>query len=427
MKKFKFLVKYGLKKRICRKAFLIANIVIAVLMIAIINIPSIISLFGGGTEEDQQVYINVINETSETGLVSDYATLLNQPYDGNEYYVLTPMTINDFDEDEFWLNEDVDITISISGAVANPTITLYSKTPAMNNYLASQLEIQLINYQIINYQPPVINTVFAPDYEDPDRGAMLSSLTSLLVLPMFILIIMATQFVGVDIIEEKSTKAIETIIASVPSKMHFISKITASILFVIVQGALTIVYVTIASLIGKLGSASSAVTLPAGTTSLLSYLSDIIPNWPIVLIFSLLFMIVGTLFYLVIAALFASMAVTQEDYQQFQTPLMLMLLAAFYIGIFAPIAGGYTFMKVMAFIPIFTPILAPIAFASGLMSVGEAIIALVSVSIFFVLALYLVAPVYRVAILSYDQTKFVARVKNYFKKAFPKSKKAEKS
>jgi len=181
------------------------------------------------------------------------------------------------------------------------------------------------------------------------------------VLPMFILIIMATQFVGVDIIEEKSTKAIETIIASVPSKMHFISKITASILFVIVQGALTIVYVTIASLIGKLGSASSAVTLPAGTTSLLSYLSDIIPNWPIVLIFSLLFMIVGTLFYLVIAALFASMAVTQEDYQQFQTPLMLMLLAAFYIGIFAPIAGGYTFMKVMAFIPIFTPILAPIA------------------------------------------------------------------
>ncbi len=426
MKKFKFLVKYGLKKRIGRKAFLIANIVIAVLMIAIINIPSIISLFGGGEDPNEQVNVGIINQTDEVDLLSDYSALMNEGSTGVDYYVFRTIEASEFDLIAFWEDADTDIIIEITGAIATPSITMYTKIPGLNYYLLSELELQLINYQITNYQQPMITTVNPPDYEDPEREAILSSMTSLLVLPMFILIIMATQFVGVDIIEEKSTKAIETIISSVPSKMHFISKITASILFVIIQGALTIVYVTIASLIGKLGSASSAVTLPVGTTSLLSYLTDIIPNWPVVLIFSLLFMIVGTLFYLVIAALFASMAVTQEDYQQFQTPLMLMLLASFYIGIFAPIAGGYTFMKVMAFIPIFTPILAPIAFASGLLTIGEAIIALIAVSIFFVLALYLVAPVYRIAILSYDQTKFVARVKNYFKKAFPKNAKVDK-
>ncbi len=50
MKKFKFLLKYGLMKRIHRKSFVIANIAIAILLIAIINIPTIIGLFGGDEE-----------------------------------------------------------------------------------------------------------------------------------------------------------------------------------------------------------------------------------------------------------------------------------------------------------------------------------------------------------------------------------------
>ena len=36
---------------------------------------------------------------------------------------------------------------------------------------------------------------------------------------------------------------------------------------------------------------------------LFKYLKDIIPNWPLVLVIVMLFVIVGTLFYLVIAAL----------------------------------------------------------------------------------------------------------------------------
>ena len=77
-------------------------------------------------------------------------------------------------------------------------------------------------------------------------------------------------------------------------------------------------------------------------------------------------------------------------------------------------------MKAMAFVTIFTPIVAPIAYASGIMSFGEALIALVIIILFLGLSLYIVSPVYRVAILSYDQTKFSQRIKNYFKKGFVK-------
>jgi len=421
MKKFKYLVKYGLKKRVGRKAFLIANIVIAILLIAIVNLPAIISLFGGGDDQLENIHIEIINQTNEANLVTDLDALFNIANPETPFYIVNPLSIGAFNIDEFWADSERDIVFHFTGTIDSPEIVIYSKYPEMNYIFSNQIEFLLINYQIGNYERPTFTQVVAPDYEDPDKGMMVGSIASLLILPMFILITMATQFVGVDIIEEKSTKAIETIIASVPSTIHFLSKITSSIFFVIIQGGLVLIYSVVAALIGGALSQAEALGLPTGGESLFAYLAEIIPNWPIVLIMALLFMLVGTLFYLVVAALFASMAVTQEDYQQFQSPLMLMLLGGFYIGMFAPMAGGDTFMRIMAFVPIFTPMVAPIAFASGVLSLGEAIIALIAVIIFFLAALYFVAPIYKVAILSYDQTKFFKRIKDTFKKAFQKN------
>lgn len=425
MKKFKFLIKYGLKKRIFRKSFLIANLVIAVLFVGIVNLPTIIGWFGNGDDQTENVSVDVYNQTTMDTIGTDLEYNLNLPYEGYEFFEFEDVT-QSFDEDAFWETENAaDVSLIISGDISSPVIAIYSKVPEYNQMIMSEIEMLIINYQIVDYQSPVFETIMAPDYEDPDNAAAISSLMSLLVLPLFVLITMATQFVGVDIIEEKSTKAIETIIASVPAKLHFLSKITSSILFVLIQGLLIIVYGGIAALLGNINAAASAVVPTGVDVHLLKYLAEILPNWPMVLFIALLFIIVGTLFYLVIAALFASMAVTQEDYQQFQSPLMLMLVGGFYITIFAPMVDGYGFMKIMAFIPIFTPMVAPVAFASGIMSIGEALIALAIMLLALVSALYIVAPVYKIAILSYDQTKFVKRIKSYFKKAFSKNKKEE--
>lgn len=419
MKKFKYLVKYGLLKRVGRKAFLISNIVVALLLIAIINLPSIIALFSSGDDEKTNMYVDVINETSQVGLAEDLEEQFNQPFQGYRYYVMTELEITQFDVEAFWADTEKDIVYHFSGDINKPNIVVYSKSPELSSQHKTQIELLIINYQLIDYESPTFSDVLAPDYEDPEEGYLISSITTILILPMFILLTMATQFVGVEIIEEKSTKAIETIIASVPAKIHFLSKITASILFVIIQGVLVMGYSAIGSLIGG-ASANSGLNLPTNESSLIAYLGEVFPNWPLILMFTLSFMIIGTLFYLVLAALFASMATTQEDYQQFQSPLMLMLVAGFYITIFAPMAGGETFLKIMSFIPIFTPIVAPVAYASGVMTGWEALIALLVVSLFLIGALYIVSPIYKVAILSYDQTKFFKRIGDYIKKAFPK-------
>lgn len=423
MKKFKFLVKYGLLKRIGRKSFLIANIVIALLSIIIINMPSIIALFGGDDDQMTDLQIQVSNEIGVATLSDDLETQFNLGLPATFYFVesINPISV---DIEAFWLDEEVDILFTFEGTVEDPVINIYSKFPEMNSGFINQIELQLISYQLGGaYERPIFTTVLAPDYEDPEAGMMVGSIASLLILPLFILVTMATQFVGVDIIEEKSTKAIETIIASVPANIHFLSKIVSSIFFVIIQGGLVLFYGLLASLVSKLFASSPAINLPTGQTSLLGYLAEILPNWPVLLLMTMLFMVLGTLFYLVIAALFASMAVTQEDYQQFQSPLMLMLLGGFYIGIFAPMAGGESFMRIMAFVPIFAPMVAPVAIAGGSMTILQGVIALIVMIAFLAVTVYFVSPVYKVAILNYDQTKFFKRVGDNFKKAFQKSKK----
>jgi ABC-2 type transport system permease protein len=400
-----------------RKAFVIANIFVGLLILIIVNIPTLISLFSDEEVDDGvQVLLSDQTEDHAFTLSDDLALSLNQIFE-TEYYTVS--SVDTFDIDDFWLSEDFDVLLVFTGNISSPVVNIYSQTPEDNAYIMSNVQLLINQYQIDNYAPPTFIFNQAPDYQDPGQQAMVSSITTILILPMFLLITMATQFIGVDIIEEKSTKAIETIIASVPAKIHFLSKITSSLLFIIIQSLILLAFGSLAALIGNASSSLVGSGLDQG--SLLSALTDILPNWQMVLVVILLFMFTGTLFYLLIASLFAAMATTQEDYQQFQSPLMLILVGGFYIGIFAPLAGGDGLMRVMSYVPIFTPMVAPVAFASGVISIGEVFIALGVLIVFTVLTLYIVAPVYRVAILSYEQTKFFKRILSNFKKAFQKT------
>lgn len=422
MDKFNYLVGYGLKKRVARKAFIISNIVVLILLVLVINLPNIIALFSSDKDTELSYNIDFYNHTDKESFVTDFSDMLNANLEEEMFIFTIPET--PFTEDEFWKNTKKDGAVIVNGTIENPEILIYTGDTMLFANLSRALEFLIINYQVENYQEPTVNLVLPPDYENPEEGMVLSSMMSVLILPMFMLVIMATQFVGVDIIEEKSTKAIETIISSVPANTHFFSKIISSVLFVIIQGGLVLVYGAVGLLVSKVFSSANlaGATLGGPEGSLLLYVAELLPNWPVVLTVAVFFMIIGTLLYLVIAALFASMAVTQEDYQQFQTPLMLVLLASFYAALFGPMAGANGFVKVLSFIPLVAPMLTPVALASGMISLVEALISLFVLILTLILFIYLFTPVYKVSILSYDQTKFFKRIKSYFKKGFQKTK-----
>lgn len=409
---------FGLKKRLFKKSFVITNVVLGLLIIGLINVPTIIGFFQDEEEVVPQK-VMVINQTDDQNypLSETILDYLNTPFANHTFELVEKDTTI---VDTFWENDESDIVMVFTGNLSSPDVDIYSKDESVNGYLIAQVQTLLNDYQGIEFAN--YNVVEAPGGSKPANGVsdedriFIEAIVSMLFLPVFILLILATQFLGVDIIDEKSTKAIETIISSVPAKTHFFSKILSNVFFLIIQAALLLSFSLLGAMIGRLFSSTGLTE----EVSLMAELSSRISNWPTLLSFSLLYMIVGTLLFLSLAALIASIANTQEDYQQFQAPLVFLMLGGFYIGIFLPMMGADNIIRVAAYIPLFSTLVAPIAFATGVIALWELILILFIMIVFVVFMLYFIAPVYKVAILSYEETKFFKRIGFYVKKAFSK-------
>ncbi len=420
MKKFKFLVFHGLKRRLLKKSFIITNVILGLVIVALINIPAIISVFDSDEDAVKSTVIIIYETTDENYPLEE--TLLhyfNRAFEEDQYVVHPSLLIAN---EDFWDIEHLEVMLIFTGDLNQPNIDVYTKGQTSRNFILSNIQSFLNDYQGIQYanysfiEPP---TTGEPGTGiDPETRMFVEAIITVLMLPVFILIILTTQFLGVDIIEEKSTKAIETIISSVPAKMHFLSKIIVNIGFLIAQSGVLLVF----GVIGFLISLFLQSGLNIDAMSLLAEFAERVPNWPGIITTLVLFMVLGTLFYLTLAAVVAAIATTQEDYQQFQAPLIFTLLGGFYIGIFLPIMGLDSAIRVFAYIPLFSPLVAPVAFATGVISGIEVMVIFALLMVFIVLFMYLVSPVYRVAILSYEETKFFKRIAFYVKKAFSSGK-----
>lgn len=408
MKKLKFLILYGLKKRLLKKSFLISNIIIGLLTILIINLPTIIGLF----ENDDDAFVRIAYVVDEASLeyISQLDETLNQ---GLEEDIFIFYETQESMKDAFFEQNEYDILLMIQSDNGRLNLDLYRFEITYDTVITQTIQFLDVFSQNQAYVPPVIDSFLPDDYEDPFINEIISGISSVFTLPLFLIMTFGIQFVGVDIIEEKSSKAIETIISSVRANFHFLSKIIASLIFITIQSLLLIIYGSIGTLIGNQTSSVTGVS----TASLTEVFVEFFPNWQGILIVTALFIFVGALLYLVIAALTAAISTTQEDYQTFQGPIMIMLVIGFYISIFASAAGGDTLLRIASFIPFFAPMTAPVAFAAGLLTPLEVILALLILIITTIGVIVLVTPIYKVAILSYEQTKLFKRLKTYFIKS----------
>jgi ABC-2 type transport system permease protein len=410
MKKLKFLIAYGLKKRIFKKSFLISNLIIGLITLIIINIPLLIALFD--STDDDVFTIGLITDTETEGFTESLDNALNLGFE-TPFFILDDMST--FDEDAFFSQEDIDMVIILNRMNHVLSIQLYRFEVTYDQMIIQTLQYLDTLDQFENYQMAQVQFFLPENYEDPIIAELVNSLAIVFVVPLFIIMVFGIQFVGVDIIEEKSSKAIETIISSVPANIHFLSKIISSIIFIMIQSSILLIFGFIGTLITRLTQSASPVL--GDTTSLLSIVEIYFPHWQSIIVFSIVFILVGSIFYLVFAALIAASSTTQEDYQQFQSPMMLILVLGFYISIFASAAQAYELLRIISFIPLFSPLVVPVAYALGAVSIIDMLISLGITIIFTGVIIKIFTPIYKVAILSYDQTTFIKRVKAYFKKS----------
>lgn len=436
--KLKYLTKLSLDKKIKTKWFLIANIILLVIIAGIINIDSIIKFFGG--DFDKKTEIVVIDNAS---CYNDFV----KTFDSTREYLdtLKDAKITKYDKDKESLYEDIkkkdkillvineDSTNFINVEMitkSNIDNTTYQVITTILNSIKKDKALSYygVSNEILDHISSYIDVkrTKLDDEESVDEmmELVMSTIFPIVILPFFTLTMFLVQMIGAEINEEKTTRGMEIIISNVSPKVHFLSKIISGNVFVLLQGLLLIVYLLIGIFIryistgvlvnggnilsGGVGSYVNKITSSLELTGVLDKMQIIIP-------ITLILMVVTFIAYSLVAGILASMTTNMEDYQQVQTPIMIISFISYYLSVAAAMFKGSIFIKVLSFIPFFSALLAPSLLVLGQITIVDAIISiLLTVGLIFVLVKYGLR-IYKVGILNYSGTHLWKKMFKAFK------------
>jgi len=424
--KFIFLTKHSLKKIMKSKWFKIVNVIVMLVIVALVNIDGIITFFGGDFNYD--VKINVIDNTGYYNVIEENLKNVGKYLNDSKVII---KKVNDLDKEKKKLKGKKDILLVIKEDKDNffnaefitDSYVDTLKYQAIKASLNSAKEIIAINNSNIDKdelakisKEVTIKRTFVDKEKSKDEESsrsLLSVLSLIIVLPCFMLIMFLVQMIGAEINEEKSTRGMEIIIGNVSAKVHFFSKVLASNLFVLFQGFLLLMYSGIGLIVRKLTSKSSgsfSALKDAASNLDLTGAVDLIKNSGIInklgyiIPLIIILIILSFLAYSLLAGILASMTTNMENYQQLQTPLMIISVIGYYLIILSTAFPGSTFIKVMAMIPLISVSLAPSLLLSGEIGVGVIIIGIILLILLNYLLVKYGLKVYKVGILNYSES-----------------------
>jgi ABC-2 type transport system permease protein len=219
------------------------------------------------------------------------------------------------------------------------------------------------------------------------------------------LTIFLVQMIGAEVNDEKATRSMEIIISNVSPTTHFFSKVIAGNLFVIMQGALLFIYACIGMFIRKMvGGADIVGGLGKEVSDIISNILDSGFGDKLIYILplTLILMLLTFLAYSLLAGILAAMTTNTEDFQQLQTPIMIISIIGYYLAMMAGVFKGSLFIKIVSFIPFISAILSPSLLVLGQIGVIEVIISIILTIITIYLLIKYGLKIYKVGILNYS-------------------------
>lgn len=418
-KKLKYLTKMSLDKKFKSKWFKVANIILCVLIVGLINIDSIIKFFGG--DFDEKTSIIVVDNTNYTyqEFENIYNTSLayledlketevikaDKPIDEikkdlkeNEEDIL--LIINE-DENNF-LNAEVIVNSKVDTIIfqlINTTLNQVKRNEALNHYGIDSEKLALIEMPI-----NISKTSLEETDVDEESELLMGTVFPIVILPFFMLTIFLIQMIGAEINEEKSTKSMEIIISNVSPGTHFMSKLLAGNIFVLSQGLMLITYLLIGGGVrllvnggNLLGDTSliTEITSSLSSIGIMDKLGSIIP-------LTLILMIITFVAYSLLAGILASITTNMEDFQQMQTPIVIISLVGYYLTLMAVMFDGSMFIRIVSYIPFISSLLSPALLMLGQIGIIDMCISiLLTLAVVFVLYKYGLR-IYKIGILNYS-------------------------
>lgn len=437
--KFWFLVGMSLKRKVKTKWFLWANILLFVAIACAFNIDHIIEAFGGDFNQKETIYVidktgmetydifkQQLEVTNTTLQTEDQQTALQkeQPKKQEESdYIVKEFTKSEaeakklakkdkhnyviiFENDPEQIVKTTLISKDYLGTTDSQVINQAVNSTKMAVAIANS-NIPVSTLEKIYSQAEIERVILTKDKTPQAEGTsiIMSTVFPVVILPFFMLTLFLVQMIGAEVNDEKTTRGMEIIISNVSPKQHFFSKMIAGNAFILIQGALLVVYAIVGVVLrlllgggnplGGMGSSFTGIIDALKVSGVLDKLVYIVP-------LTLILMIVTFIAYSLLAGILASMTTNIEDFQQLQTPIMIISLVGYYLAILANVFGGSIFIKILGFIPFISAILAPSLLVIGQFGILEVIIAIILVILTNFLLIHYGLRIYKVGILNYS-------------------------
>lgn len=223
-----------------------------------------------------------------------------------------------------------------------------------------------------------------------------------LVFYMYMMLVMYSNILVVEIATEKGSKMIEFIFSSVKAGVYFAGKIFGNFLAVITQTAIYLILALLAYFGAKRYGLFEKFNIDLG-----SLLGDINV---LMLVELASLVILSLLIYMILAAMLGSLAKKQEDAGKVGTPLILVIIFAFVIALSFMGKEETLLIKVLSYLPFVSVFFMPMRLIRSSVGLGYGLISILIMLVSIILAYKIASKVYKKNILNYSSNSWIKKI-----------------
>jgi ABC-2 type transport system permease protein len=404
------------RSRATSRSFLIGTLLLAAIAFAATQLPLLIDFASGTNQTRVEVVVNA------TGMPSDALPVVDQVLNGSavtdpsshKAYALSWLVRGDLASAQSGLERgkfDALLIIDRDPTSGDLVFTLRTDMPSDGRpaqMIASATQMLAIEDGLVRAGTSTAS-VLAPTHlkilpVSPSGTVATNSVsheisstllsTGLIVL-IFMAIITYGTWVAMSVAEEKGSRVMELMLNATTPLQMLAGKVIGNGAAGLTQYGIILGAVT-GGLLAQ-GPIHEAVLGNSGTGAGLGG-----PDAPVLGAFAVLFVLGFVLYSLLYAAL-GSLISRQEDVQSATSPLMMLIMIGYFLSIFGLQAINETWVKVLSFIPFFSPYLMLARVSVGHVEIWEFALAVVFLLVAIAIALVVAARIYSAGVLLYGQ------------------------
>lgn len=257
--------------------------------------------------------------------------------------------------------------------------------------------------QIIGQKPQVNLHEIKDNLQNP--GNMIALFGTIFV--MYFVLIFYSQIIMNDIAVEKGSKMLEFIFSSVKAGTYLAGKIFGIILSMLVHFGIYVILGLLAFAIAKATGFYYKFINMLGLN-----IGKILSGLNLPLIGQIvLFMVLGIIIYIILSAMLGSLVQKQEDAGKMATPIMLIIMFAYFVSISFVGSEPNIFIKILSYVPFVSTFFMPMRLIYENASLMQGAISLIILGLGIIVMYVIAAKVYKKNILNYSSNKLFGRGK----------------